>query len=90
MNAGHFAMGLANSYSFRHTFSTQPSRALLQGPALHLPWAPVWMLFFAAVFRGYCLCLLEDLFFQHGEEFAGHNHNSSLNIPKAFKQVGAF
>lgn len=46
--------------------------------------------FFVAVFRGYCLCLLEDLFFWHGKEFAGDNHNSSLNILKAFKQVGAF
>ena len=90
VNAGHFEMGLENSYSLKHTLSRHTSRAVLQGPALHLPWSPVWMLLFVAEFRGYFLRLLEDLFFWHGKEFAGHNHNSSLNILKAFKQVGAF
>lgn len=45
------------------------------------------MLPFVAMFKGY-LCLLEDLFFWQGKEFAGHNHNTSWNILKAFKRVG--
>lgn len=89
VNAGHFEMGLENSCSLRHTFSTHTSHVFLQVPALHLCWSPIWMLFLAAVLRGYCLCLLEDLFYRHSNKFAGHNHNS-LNTLKAFKQAGAF
>lgn len=90
VNAGHFETGLVNSYNLRHTLSPRTSHTFLQGPALHLPWSAVWVLLSVTVFRGYCLSPLEDLLFWHGKEFAGHNHNSSLNILKAFKQVAAF
>lgn len=76
--------------SLWHTLSSHTSHVFLQGPALHLPWSPIWMLLFVAVFRGYCSCLLEDLFFWQGKEFSSYDHNSSLNILKAFQQVRAF
>lgn len=69
----------------RQILRTHASHAFLQGTALHLCWPPVWMLLVVAMFRGYCLCLLEDLFFWQGKEFSGHNHNPSLNILRFFK-----
>lgn len=88
VNGEHFEMGQENSYSLRHILRTHISFAfLLFQLSISLG---LWMLLFVAVFRGYCSCLLEDLFFCHSKEFASHKHSSSLNILKAFKQVGAF